>query len=119
MVNASEEIQKTVSKWKDVTIHSHRFGGIEFRFGRRELGHLHGDSLLDIPFPLDVKKELITSGKVQKHHVLPESGWVSFPIHAQQDIEQAVVLLRRSYELALYASRRMTGNTQVTTQKEY
>jgi hypothetical protein len=31
-----------------VTVAPHRFGGVEFRVGRRELGHLHGNRLADL-----------------------------------------------------------------------
>jgi hypothetical protein len=34
------------------------------------------------------------------HHVLPESGWVSFYIRQEGDIEQAIALLQRSYDIA-------------------
>jgi hypothetical protein len=36
-------IEREVASWPDVTVEPHRFGGREFRLGRRELGHLHGD----------------------------------------------------------------------------
>ncbi len=29
--------------WPGVTAHPHRFGGMEYRLGKRELGHIHGD----------------------------------------------------------------------------
>jgi predicted DNA-binding protein (MmcQ/YjbR family) len=32
---------------------------------------------------------------------LPESGWVSFPIGEPEDVEKAIALLRRSYDLAV------------------
>jgi predicted DNA-binding protein (MmcQ/YjbR family) len=35
------------------------------------------------------------------HHVLPESGWVSFYVGKREEIEEAIALLRRSYDLAL------------------
>jgi Luciferase len=39
------QIIKEISAWPDVTIGPHRFGGIEFRLGKREMGHLHADKL--------------------------------------------------------------------------
>jgi hypothetical protein len=45
--------------------------------GHREIGHVHGDSLVDIPFPLHVRDELVKGGAAEPHHVLPKSGWVS------------------------------------------
>jgi Family of unknown function (DUF5519) len=36
---AIEAVRAAVASWQGVTTHDHRFGGIEFRLGRRELGH--------------------------------------------------------------------------------
>ncbi|MGA7160324.1 MAG: luciferase family protein [Bacteroidota bacterium] len=99
MVGAKEKIHLTVAAWEGVASQPHRFGGIEFRLGKREFGHLHGDSLLDIPFPLKVRNELVASGRVAPHHILPESGWVSFYIKEEQDVDEAIRLLDLSYEL--------------------
>lgn len=96
-----EEIHNRIMQWEGVSEHPHRFGGREYRLGKREIGHIHGDWLVDIPFPKKVRDEIVAAGEAQAHHVLPESGWVSFYLHSEEDIEPAVVLLRRSYELAL------------------
>ncbi len=98
---AGEEIRKAVTEWDGIEVAAHRFGGLEYRIGRREIGHMHGDSLVDIPFPKRVRDELVAAGVAQPHHVLPETGWVSFYIREQSDIMQAIALFRRSYELAL------------------
>ena len=60
-----EEIVTEVSSWAGVETRPHRFGGVEFRVGRRELGHLHGDRLADLPFPVRVRQELVAAGKRQ------------------------------------------------------
>jgi hypothetical protein len=82
-------------------MHPHRFGGTEYRLGAREIGHVHGDGLVDIPFPTSVRNELVAAGHAVFHHVLPESGWVSFYIRDTGDIERAIALLRRSYDIAV------------------
>jgi Family of unknown function (DUF5519) len=95
-----ERIQQTVAVWEGVGSQPHRFGGIEFRYGKREIGHLHGDYLLDIPFARKVRDELVEAGGVTPHHILPESGWVSFYIRREEDIDEAIGLLNLSFELA-------------------
>ena len=99
---AGDRIRETVLAWENVTAHPHRFGGVEFRIGRREIGHVHGDRLVDIPFPTKVRDEIVAAGLAEPHHVLPESGWISFYIEAPDDVEKAIGLLRRSYELATH-----------------
>jgi hypothetical protein len=62
---------------------------------------VHGDYLVDIPFPKKVRDELVAAGRAEPHHVLPESGWISFYLRQPADVEQAIRLFRRSFELAL------------------
>ena len=95
-------ITETVQNWPGVSTHRHRFGGAEYRLGeRREIGHVHGDELVDIPFPVRVRDELVAAGRAEPHHILPQSGNVSFYLRAAGDVEQAIALLRMSYELAV------------------
>jgi hypothetical protein len=94
----ARQIELTVADWPGVTVEPHRFGGIEFRVGRRELGHLHGDRLADLPFPVKVRDELIAAGKAERHHVLPNTGWVSRWIGGVDDIRGVVELFYLNYE---------------------
>jgi hypothetical protein len=98
---AQARISEAVTSWPGVTSQPHRFGGVEYRIGRREIGHIHGDQLLDIPFPKKVRDGIVVAGRAQPHHVLPESGWVSFYLRQESDVEQAITLLRESYEIAM------------------
>jgi hypothetical protein len=70
----------------------------EFRANRREMGHIHGNSLVDFPFPVQLRKELVFSGKVSLHHVLPESGWASYWIKSDTDFKEIIELFRIQYE---------------------
>jgi len=58
---AKKRIDDAVQGWRDVATSPHRFGGTEYRFERREIGHVHDDSLVDIPFPKKVRDELVTA----------------------------------------------------------
>ena len=97
---ASEKIRGTVTNWAGVTAYPHRFGGVEFRLGKRELGHMHGNALVDIPLPMKIRDELVAAGRVEPHHILPKSGWVSFYIREEGDIEKAIELLKLSFDIA-------------------
>ncbi len=94
-------IRAEVASWPGVTVEPHRFGGIEFRLGTRELGHLHGDYLADLPFPVRVRRQLVAEGRALPHHVLPQSGWVSYPIGDEGAVDGAIALFRLAYERAL------------------
>jgi predicted DNA-binding protein (MmcQ/YjbR family) len=97
---ARERVNEAVLAWSGVTAHPHRFGGTEFQLGTREIGHIHGNTLVDIPFPTKVREELVAAGRAEPHHVLPVSGWISFYIREEADVERAIDLLRLSYDLA-------------------
>jgi hypothetical protein len=103
---AARKIAQVVLSWPGVTSAPHRFAGVEFLLGRRELGHLHGGRLADLPFPRAVRDELVTAGKAMPHHVLPDSGWVSFRLREADDVERAIALFRLSYERAVAQQRR-------------
>lgn len=98
---ASERIRKTLLQWPEVAAHPHRFGGTEYRIGRREIGHIHGDWLVDIPFPTKVRNGIVAAGRAEPHHILPESGWISFYLREAGDVEKAIELFRESYEIAV------------------
>ena len=73
VAGAGRRICETVGAWEGVTIGPHRYGGKEFCLGKRELGHIHGDRLVDIPFPKSVRDEVVAAGDAEPHHILPES----------------------------------------------
>ena len=100
MHNAKKRITEAVTSWGEITLAPHRFGGTAFMLGKRELGHIHGDSLVDIPFPKPVRDELVSTGQAEPHHILPDSGWISFFLKSEADIDHAIKLMRTSFELA-------------------
>lgn len=93
-----QKISEEISSWSGVTSGPHRFGGIEFRIGRREMGHLHGETLADFPFPLQIRNKLVDSGRASPHHVLPQSGWISKWIKSEEDVPEVIELFRMQYE---------------------
>jgi Family of unknown function (DUF5519) len=99
--HAQEIITQTLTSWEGVSTAPHRFGGVEYRLGTRELGHIHADYLVDIPFPKKVRDEIVKAGLAEPHHILPETGWVSFYLREESDVEKVITLLQRSYEIAL------------------
>jgi hypothetical protein len=47
-----------------------------------------------------VRDEVVAAGLAEPHHILPDSGWISLFLREPADVERAVALLRRSFELA-------------------
>ena len=106
VLGAAQKVEETLTAWEGIEAVPHRFGGREYRMGKREIGHIHGDALVDIPFPVKVRDEVIAAGLADYHHILPDSGWVSKWLRSSEDVEIALELLKRSYDLAIEQRQR-------------
>src|SRR6187200_1694194 len=96
-VSIAGRISSEVSSWPGVTAESHRGGMIFFHVGRREIGHLHGERLADLPFPVRIREKLVTEGKASLHYLHPKSGWITYYMKSDRDIEPVVELFRLNY----------------------
>ena len=97
MSREQKQIEKEILKWPNVTAHSHRFGGREFRLGSAEVGHVHTGGIVDIPFPRSVHDALLEEGLAERHRWVPDSGWTTFRMRNDNDLPHVMWLLRISY----------------------
>jgi hypothetical protein len=95
MEDIRARIEQEVGSWEGVTVHPHRFGGVEFRLGKRELGHLH-ETWADLPFTSRIREMLLETGRAEPHKA-GVNGWVSVPL------ADAIELFRLAYERAQVA----------------
>ncbi len=100
-----EWIEEEVAAWPGVIVTLHKFGGLQFNYGNRELGHIHSNGILDILFPRKTKDELIDKGLTNDHHVFKRSGWTSLQVKSYNDIHKALYLLTLSYKRIANSSR--------------
>jgi len=91
------QIEQEVGSWQGVTVHPHRFGGVEFRLGRRELGHIHTEGWADLPFTTRIRDMLVETGRATPHK-FGIRGWVSADLD-----DETVELFRLGYERARVA----------------
>lgn len=92
-----ESLEKHVCSWLEVSMHPHRFGGREFRYGRAEIGHVHPGGIVDIPFPRPIRDALLDEHLAEEHQWVPNSGWVTFRVRSDDNLQHAMWLLRLSY----------------------
>jgi hypothetical protein len=97
MINFLEMLEAEVSAWPNVSIHPHRFGGREFQFGDAEVGHVHANGVVDIPLPRSIHDALLADGLAEEHHWVPNSGWITFQMRREEDVNHALWLMRLSY----------------------
>lgn len=96
-----DRIAAEVSGWPGVTTGPGRFGAVTYLYGTREIGHVHGNSHADLPFPTRLRNEIVAGGRAQPHHFLPESGWVTAPLYGEGAVERALELFQMNYGLIL------------------
>ena len=101
-MTARARIQAEVEGWPGVESGPGRFGSLRFTIGRRELGHLHGDRIADLPLRPEIAAQLIESGEAREHRFTPEgSGWVTVDLDSDDDADRVIRLMRESYERAV------------------
>ena len=93
-------IEREVKSWPGVTTGDTGRGGLQLNYGRVELGHLHGSSFADLPFPKKVRDQLIAEGRASVHPPLPNSGWVRRRMGSPADTEAVIELFRMNYDRA-------------------
>lgn len=96
---AGDRIMAAVLDWDGVTLGRHRFGGTEFRLGRRVFGQVHGNSVVDVLLPKSVRVDLVNAGEAEPHMVLPASGWVTIFLNQEADEVRALKVLWMAYDV--------------------
>jgi Family of unknown function (DUF5519) len=99
-------IEREVVSWPGVTTGDTGRGGLQFSYGNVELGHLHGNSFADLPFPKKMRDRLIAEGRASVHPPLPESGWVRRRMDGPDGVEAVIGLFRMNYDRARARDKR-------------
>jgi hypothetical protein len=76
-----------------------------YRFGRRQIGHIHDTGVADLTFKREIHDELISDGRA-KPHGAGFAGVVSYHIRGPEDVPGAVELFRMNYERAKASTAR-------------
>lgn len=92
-----DDVEAEFLTWPAATAILHKYGGIQFNYKGKEIGHIHSNGLLDILFDRKTKQVLFAEGRIEHHHTFINSGWVSFYIKTEEDKEYAVKLLKMAY----------------------
>ncbi|TKC65720.1 hypothetical protein FBD94_02675 [Pedobacter hiemivivus] len=99
-----DEIEEEVLTWEGTSTSIHKYGGLQFNCKGKEIGHLHGNGLLDVLFTREIKQRLLNKGRIQPHHVFEKSGWISFYIKNYHDKAYAKELLQAAYQRVTQAT---------------
>jgi len=104
-----QQIIDVVTSWPGMTTALGSRGELSFRIGRREIGHLHGDTAAHFAFPRHVWITLRREGRIERHPVFIDLvGPAARSIQAPSDVQAVIDLFRINYErlTALAGARR-------------
>jgi len=104
-----DQIIEQVSAWPGIRAEPHRFGGVEFDLAGREVGHIHRNGMVDIPFNTAIRNQLLAERKAEPHHILGDSGWITFYMHADSDVPNVLWLFRLAYLFQVIRGRNRTA----------
>jgi hypothetical protein len=82
-----------------------------YRFGRRQIGHIHQTGVADLTFPKEIHDELISDGRAQPHGA-GFANVVSYHIREPEDVPGVVEIFRMSYERAKGSAERRRQRTE-------
>lgn len=98
-------IEREVLNWAGVTSEPGRFGAVAFRYGKREIGHIHRDLVADLPVTTRMREDVISCGRARAHRA-GVRGYISHPLEDTEDISAVLEILGRNYERAKAAAER-------------
>ena len=106
-------IEREVLDWPGVSKEMHGGGfrvppATVYRFGRRQIGHIHDTGVADVIFTREIHDQLISDGRA-KPHGAGFAGVVSYHIREPEDVPRVVELFRMSYDRAKTAAERRKG----------
>jgi hypothetical protein len=103
-------IERELLDWPGVNKEMHGGGSrvppaTVYRFGRRQIGHVHDTGVADLTFPREIHDDLISDGLAEPHRGRFPAV-VSYYIRGPEDVQGAVDLFRMSYKRARAAAER-------------
>ena len=98
-----EKVSKAVQSWAGVISATHwsfaapdEVDGADFYVGEMELGHIHLDGEVHVPFPAVLRKALIEAGIARRFQW--SNGFVELTIKTAADSERAQWLFQLNYD---------------------
>jgi hypothetical protein len=103
------EIEWEVLGWPGTTSEPGRFDCVAFRYGKREIGHVHRDRIADLPVTPQAREELLAKGRARPHRA-GSKGYISYPMENREDVSAVLEILGSNYERAKAAAARRTAS---------
>jgi hypothetical protein len=98
-------IKREVLRWPGVTSALGRFGAVAFRYGKREIVHIHRDRVADLPVTREMREGILTGGRARPPRA-GVKGYVRYPVQDQEDVSMVLEILGWNYDRAKAAVER-------------
>lgn len=98
-------IEREVLRWPGVKSEPGRFGATAFRYGKREIGHVHRDRIADLPVTPRMREEILAAGRANPHRA-GSKGYISYPVRDQEDVSVVLQILGQNYDRAKAAAEK-------------
>jgi hypothetical protein len=104
-------IEREVLNWPGVRSEPGRFGAVAFRYGKREIGHIHSDRVADLPVTSEMRENILARGRARPHRA-GVKGYISYPVQDQEDLSVVLEILGWNYDRAKDAAERRAASQQ-------
>jgi hypothetical protein len=98
-------VEREVLTWPGVSSEPGRFGAVAFRYGKREIGHIHRDRIADLPVTTEMREDILSKGRARLHRAGVKS-YISYPLEDEEDVSVVLEILGRNYDRAKAAAER-------------
>jgi hypothetical protein len=105
------EVEREVLDWPGTTSEQGRFASVAFRYGKREIGHVHRDRIADLPVTPEMRENLLAKGRARPHRA-GSRGYISYPIRDEEDVSAVLEILGRNYERAKAAAEKRAASLE-------
>jgi Family of unknown function (DUF5519) len=109
-------IEQEVLRWPGVTSAPGRFGAVAFRYGKREIGHIHRDRIVDLPVTGEMRESILAGGRARPHRA-GVKGYISYPVQDQEDVSVVLEILGWNYDRAKAAAERQAVSQEEREEK--
>jgi hypothetical protein len=92
-----QSIVTQVEQWDGVSTVEKRDGATEFTYDGDDFGHVDDDGSVDLPLSSKLRAALVEAGRTEPHPVYKTSGWTTYWVNVEDDVEDAVKCLRLAY----------------------
>lgn len=121
MGQVASSIINEIKQWQGVIIRPHPYGGFQFKIHGVDVGHVHGDSLVDLPMSPHMRQQISSMKKetnnnrgnrLPDYHIYRETGWIAYYLNNDvQDLSTLIQDFKSQYERIRFRSKKNLTHT--------